>query len=380
MKNRILIFFPHNIFINSAGCHSRCWSLIDFFQKLNFDIIFFSFSECDVYPWNEKDISLASQYFYKSVIVSKADDYKNIFLNLSKDNDISHVLINYYGYTNLIYDSYFDKVIKICEIHDLAEHNSYMYNKVSVLLEDGFNPSSKLKKLHTYSNKEILNYNFVSNKEISEVQISGIKELKRYNLVLCISDFENQVLKKNAIKNSIYFTYSKNDENCIPKKTRYFTDPIFIASINPFNLQSYFAMRDVIQPSYKINIIGNIAEYIDRSQMFNVFGRVNDLSFFYKQTKFSLCPIVAGTGTKIKLIESMLNFTPVVCTDFSAIGTPLIDGENGYISSNWDDFRSKSNELYDNNELLIKFGMAAKESVMEYISFERNKEKIMEFI
>lgn len=382
MNNRILIFFPHNIFLNSAGCHTRCWSLIDFFKKLNFEIYFVSFKECEVYPWHDDHISLANKYFEKCLIMSKNSDYKDVFLKFSKRSNISHVLINYYQYTELIYDPFFDKIIKICEIHDIIEYSSYMYNKISFMIKDNFDFNLINKKVCTYTNKDILNYHFISDDEISKIKTNNIENLNRYDVVLSISDFEAQILKKNDIKNVLYFTYSSyGDSSTVAFSVKeFFTDPIFVGSINPFNLQSYFVLRDILKFDFKINIIGNISKYIDRNNQFNVFGRIEDISFFYKKTKFSLCPIVCGTGTKIKIIESMLNSTPTVATDFSAKGTPIINGYNGFIANDWDDFKLKSKELYENKDLLIKFSKNCKESIFDYISFEKNKNNILRYI
>lgn len=382
MTNKILIFFPHNIFINSAGCHTRCWSLIYFFKKLNFDIIFTSFKECDVYPWSDEDISLSKNYFSDSLIMSRNSDYKNIFLKFAKEKNISHVLINYYQYTDLINDDFFNNIIKICEIHDIVEHNTYMYNKVSLMIKDGFNPNSNIKKIHQHSDIDILKYNFIDEKEIKNIQINNIKTLSRYDLILCISDYEKEILRKNNIKNTLFFTYSKYEESeCVSIENKSFLmDPIFVSSMNPFNLQSYFVLRDVLNFNFKVNIIGNISDYIDRKNKFNIFGRVEDISFFYKKTKFSLCPITAGTGTKIKIIDSMLNSTPVITTDYSAKSTPIIDGYNGFISSNWDDFELKSKELYNNKDLLLKFSKNSKMSIIDYISYENNKKNILDYI
>jgi len=225
-------------------------------------------------------------------------------------------------------------------------------------------------------------YDKAKEKEIKNIKIENLNTLNRYDLVLCISDYENNILKNNNIKNSLFFTYSKYDDSKYINEDnkQYIMDPIFVSSMNPFNLQSYFIMRDVLNFNFKINIIGNISDYIDRKNKFNIFGRVDDLSLFYSKTKFSLCPIVSGTGTKIKIIDSMLNSTPVVVTDFSAKSTPIIDGYNGFISKDWNDFEIKSKELYSNKELLLKFSKNSKISIMEYISFEKNKKNILDYI
>lgn len=76
----------------------------------------------------------------------------------------------------------------------------------------------------------------------------------------------------------------------------------------------------------------------------------------------------------------MLNSVPVIATEISALGTPIEDGYNGFVVNNWNDFKEKSKELYYNKELLIKFNKNSVDSINEYVSFEKNKNKIIGFI
>lgn len=377
---RILIFFPHNIFINSAGCHTRCWSLIDFFERNQFDVFFCSIKECEVYPWNDDFIIKASKYFSKSLILSNTDDLKSKFISFAKDINPTHVLINYYNYSFLIEDEYFKNIKKICEIHDIIEHNTYMFDKISLMIDGGFFGAKKNNEEYIYCNKDILNINFIDQKELDNIRLNNIRSLLLYDLILCISENEKIFLNKKGFKNSIFFSYSKDImKNDVCDKT-FDIDPIFVGSMNPFNLQAYFILRDSLKFNNKINIIGSICNNIDRNIRFNNFGVVDDLRFFYKKTKFSLCPIVSGTGTKIKILESMINCTPVVSTKSSSVSTPIEDNYNGFISDNWDEFKLKSNELYNNKDLCIKFSKNAKKSITEFISFEENYKKIKDWL
>jgi len=367
---KLLLFFPHNFLTNSAGCHTRCWSMIDFFKKLDFEIYLVSFTDFDIYHWTEADINLSKEYFSDSLILSK-EDAKNKFLKFAKKHNITHTLISYSYYSWLIEDPYFDSKVKICDTHDIIEYSIYMSDKLNSMFGDLAMVKSK-----DISN-DLFKYDFISNKEIDSIKINT-EDLKRFDLILSISDFEAIKLKDLGFKNVVYFTYSQLGK--ITKKNEYSIDPIFVASINPFNLQSYIIMRDRLKLPFKVNVIGNISNKIDRNNDFNIFGRVNDLSFFYKKTKFSLCPIIAGTGTKIKILDSMANGVPVVGTNFSAKGTPIIDNRNGFISNSWDDFVEKSKELYDNIDLQKKFSKNSLIDMKEYVSFKKNYNTIKNYL
>jgi glycosyltransferase involved in cell wall biosynthesis len=55
-------------------------------------------------------------------------------------------------------------------------------------------------------------------------------------------------------------------------------------------------------------------------------GFVDDLSALYAETRIVCCPIVIGSGTRIKLVEAASYARPIVATRIGAEGLDFRDG------------------------------------------------------
>jgi glycosyltransferase involved in cell wall biosynthesis len=59
---------------------------------------------------------------------------------------------------------------------------------------------------------------------------------------------------------------------------------------------------------------------------------VDDLSELYSTSRIVICPLLSGSGTKIKLQEAMTYAIPIVTTRTGASGLSLKDGINAFIT------------------------------------------------
>jgi glycosyltransferase involved in cell wall biosynthesis len=67
-------------------------------------------------------------------------------------------------------------------------------------------------------------------------------------------------------------------------------------------------------------------------QNIDCLGFVDDLSELYSTSKVVICPLLHGSGTKIKLQEAMNYGIPIVTTRCGASGLSLNDGVNAFIT------------------------------------------------
>ena len=83
-------------------------------------------------------------------------------------------------------------------------------------------------------------------------------------------------------------------------------------------------------------IVGKVVELlqIDTALNQNVFcvGFIPDLTEIYLTSKLVICPLLSGSGTKIKLQEAMTYAIPIVTTRTGASGLSLKDGINAFIT------------------------------------------------
>jgi len=143
-------------------------------------------------------------------------------------------------------------------------------------------------------------------------------------------------------------TTIETEATTTPGKRVYIT---WVASDNILNLHAYkFFIEyvlDLIHPSIPILIVGNISNSIPIKHPRIVYtGFVDSLEGIYRLTKFTFCPILLGTGSKIKIAESIEYNCPVVSMLHSGEDSEIRHSINGLLAIDREDFANKINGLY----------------------------------
>lgn len=104
-------------------------------------------------------------------------------------------------------------------------------------------------------------------------------------------------------------------------------DLIYVASDNDKNIMSATWFFEKVYPllpqSYRLCVIGKINSHIPQG-LGNVtyLPFVEDLNDYYQASKVVICPMLAGTGVKIKVVEAFAYGKPVVCNERGLDGLP----------------------------------------------------------
>ena len=64
----------------------------------------------------------------------------------------------------------------------------------------------------------------------------------------------------------------------------------------------------------------------------------HELGPLYRTSAFAICPLLAGTGEQVKIVDAMAHGLAVVATRSSASSSPIVDGVNGYIVDSAEEF------------------------------------------
>jgi cell division protein FtsL len=106
-------------------------------------------------------------------------------------------------------------------------------------------------------------------------------------------------------------------------------DILFFASDNFHNQHGIQWFLEEIYPQiqdakYKIVLAGQIVHHVERTAYpaITFIEHVDDPEDFYRRTRLVICPLLTGTGLKIKIVEAMAHGVPVVCTNQSLLGFP----------------------------------------------------------
>lgn len=90
-------------------------------------------------------------------------------------------------------------------------------------------------------------------------------------------------------------------------------------------------------------------------------GFVDDLEEYFQKDTVFICPLLFGSGMKIKVVEAMYRGIPIVTTTIGAENIKLRDGKNCYIADDKNDFASKIINLYEDKILWNTFSETSRQ-------------------
>ena len=145
--------------------------------------------------------------------------------------------------------------------------------------------------------------------------------------------------------------FAVSDVGMLPQQPRI----LIVAHSNPLNIKGVqdflrFAWPSIraARPDAQFVVVGNIAESIRYPDpQVHFVGVVEDLAAHYGRARVVINPAVAGTGLKIKTVESIAYFRPIVTfpNGVEGIGEPLLN--MCHVARDWYEFTEKVTALLD---------------------------------
>lgn len=154
-----------------------------------------------------------------------------------------------------------------------------------------------------------------------------IKILNEFHESWSLSIDELYMFSQFAPQTSHLFVPVMFSKNIPQKKHEKVYDIIYVASDNSSNQLSAKWFFDTVYPllsnDIKICVVGGVVDTVpDLPNVKKVFFAEN-LEPYYHQSKVSICPMLQGTGIKVKVVEALSFGLPVVCTLRGLDGLPL---------------------------------------------------------
>ena len=372
MKKRILYFMPDNPTVGKAGNLTRSVQLLDFLHSniQNYEYVEF-LSVGDWGEWTKEGIANFQKKYpgIKLHLINrktgKSDFIKRLFL-YKLPNFIPKLLrgtsvdITNYFFTRAVKKHFnsgkYDTIIMsytswgslianldykpylIIDTHDfMTAQNRKKKNKIGRLFQTELNILRKFDEIWTLSIEEKFIY-----EQFTDCRVV-------YHPVLFP---HRQFFKKEHIKYDI----------------------IYVASSNPHNITSINWFLKKVCPllsAYTIHIVGRICKEIHDDYP-NVIkhGLVDDIDEMYQKAKIAICPMLSGTGVKIKVIEALSYHLPVV-TNTRGVDGLLNKTVNGCLVS--DDeiaFANHIKLIMKNDEVYEKLRLEASDYINQNHSVE----------
>jgi glycosyltransferase involved in cell wall biosynthesis len=314
-KKKVLYYMPDNPLKGRGGNLTRCNQMLSYFQKksdlldvhfissmdwdseskeefymkypsINLKIFPFKMSKSNIFEYLIRD--KIPKEIEKALIGDTFDSttpyFRSIFKKDIAENQYDIVVISYAIWGNLIKDiegPYF-----IIDTHDfmtlqykIKTENTHKLN-IGSLFKSEMDILKKFDEIWTYSIEEQYIFEQFTDKKVNLVPVS--------------------------------FPVIHLNEN---RSVKY--EVLYVASDNPHNVKSIKWFLDKVFPflqNIDIYIIGKICDVIEDTPNIIKLGIVDDLEGIYRNTRICICPMVTGTGVKIKVLESLSYGLPMVTT------------------------------------------------------------------
>jgi glycosyltransferase involved in cell wall biosynthesis len=330
---RVLYFFPDNLGQLNAGNKTRAVELLNFFKDRGINVDFATLKAEKRNFYNEAE---AIAYIKDNQLAD------NVFL-LPRKPVASNPLL--YFFKHKLWDLFyylFTFPVK-----------SSIPTFLTIALKRAF---ERLLKQKSYD-QIIISYvqcaDLISNKKLvgdaycivdtHDFITAQFKDKKRFNLG---ATFEDEINRLNlfdeiwAISSDEQFVFSqfcKPPVKLLPimlnkpsagtynySNRKY--DIIYVASDNVHNQLAAKWFFEKVYPllpkQVSICVIGKINQHLSLNKQITQLAFVEDLAPYYTNARVAICPMLSGTGIKIKVIEAMSYGLPVVCNTRGVDGLP----------------------------------------------------------
>lgn len=357
---RILYFYPENPLSFSQGNNSRVLSLLHYFKNRNIDIDLVGeeskeFGQDSINELKSEDL-IKHGYLLKKE--KKSSNIVKYYLNYSFPKKFNSKFKDF-DRTKFGYKEQFSKILKDNEYDIIII--SYVY--WSPLLD---NVTKGTKTKWIVDTHDFLTSQFQDHKKFALDRYfkREINLMQKFDDVWVISN-EEKYLFSQFVKSPVSLvTHGLPNNIETSSKTEKTIDLVYVASENFHNLKSanwfFKEAYPFLSSDIKITVVGKIGNHIPKFENVENLVFVKDLDEVYKKSKIAICPMLSGTGVKIKVIESLSHGIPVVCTERGVDGL-LNKTNNGCLTTNdpslFSDYINKllnDAEFYKQNHLEAK--------------------------
>jgi hypothetical protein len=344
-----LIFFPHCFYPVKCGVHSLMMLILEEMINLNYNITILSYIKVGddnvSYEWNKESIDYLNSINVNIVLMDINWDDNQIFKIVKKNIEKNDLLRFHYPPEQW-------------KLSLLFEH-PYLFDNKTLILDNSDDVKlccdllNKVKNNINYLDVDYY-YNYIKNyystfQKPNKEYISKFTYL--FDHIICLNDKEVHFFEQCVSKNTLIHNFN------LAFKTKYLNHVkrnkiIFVASNNDFNIQGFNILQEKILPlldkDIEIYIYGSITKNINvKNNKFKLIGYVENIDDIYKDALFSICPIIAGTGVKIKIIESLSYNIPIITFQVNNVNI-LETTKNCFLASNITEFANYMNYFYKN--------------------------------
>lgn len=367
---KVLYFYEENPLLKNQGNNARVLSLLNYFKNRNAIVDFVgipadNFTEQNIQELQDRGL-VRKGYLLKIFRRSKHQlkyffEYKLPNKIFKKNKRFDRTLFGHKeNFEKILSDNQYDCVII-----------SYLY-------------WSKLvgnKKLLKNTNLFIDTHDFLTSQfqRVEDFKLGKwfekeISLLNDFDKILTVSIEEQFVFSQFTNKEVKIVPHTLANKSNLKKVPTY--DIVYVASDNNHNKKAaewfFTQVYPLLSPEVSICVVGRIVNYIDDYPNVEKIVFVEDLDDVYTTSKVAICPMLSGTGVKIKVIEAMSFGIPVVCNDRGVDGLANKSHNGCLVTNNEAEFARNIEKLLSDSDFYNKISEEAK----VYFNENHNQETV----
>ncbi|MGD0497020.1 MAG: glycosyltransferase family 4 protein [Bryobacteraceae bacterium] len=156
-----------------------------------------------------------------------------------------------------------------------------------------------------------------------------------------------------------------------------------ISAVRFFRREIWPRLRDR-WPALVWRLVGKnpegIKEYVSGDGRIEICGPVEDAVLELARAKVAVVPVLAGSGTRVKILEAWAAGTPVVSTSMGAEGLPAVPGVNILLADTASAFAEAVSSLLTQPRLAGRLGMAGRDLFEKELTWESAWAKLRLFM
>ena len=317
MNKRVLFFFPANPVDAGGGHITRAQGLLRYFHARGITVDYIYSEDYWGQPWSEKEITglkssglirnlfsvrskpavrdlysylfaykipkLAGKYFRNEVLPEYATPYsRRAFNEIIQKHTYDYIIISYAYWANFVKNAAAGKAKLIIDTHDFLTSQEHGRRGIDPGLLFG----------------------------------SEISRLSLFHEVWTVSVEEQYLFRQfcNGIVRLIPVFLPLAPVSTAQKQI----DVVYVAGDNPHNrAAAAWFFSDVwpqLGPGVTLTVVGRITGHIPDCDGVVKVPHAASLTEYYNTAKVAICPMLSGTGLKVKVVEALSYGLPVICS------------------------------------------------------------------
>ncbi|OGY18900.1 MAG: hypothetical protein A2900_01320 [Candidatus Chisholmbacteria bacterium RIFCSPLOWO2_01_FULL_50_28] len=133
-------------------------------------------------------------------------------------------------------------------------------------------------------------------------------------------------------------------------------------------------------PDYRLIVVGDYVKRLRRIPGVEYVGNVSDIEPYVLASTALICPIFAGSGIRIKILQAMAAGVPVVSTTLGAEGIPVEEGRSILLADTPKEFENALERLLTRKDLRDRLVRGGRKVISEHYSLSIFQKRIHEFL